>query len=166
MLIKAHRLALLSIACLALMSFKLIQQADDSEILRFDVRSAFVTSRSDIPAELMHQVHHGVSRAIDSVTHSKMRPRVILAIRISPIEQSAMIIGNKASARILIRATAVTSGEVVAEAKFTATGLGWTKPSALAQLSDAITRQTIQEFSLTPEDMPTFVSALSPGPSR
>jgi NAD-specific glutamate dehydrogenase len=163
MLTKANRLALLSIACLALMSFKLVQQDDERELMRYDVRSAFVTSRSDIPAELMQQVHHKVSHAIQTVTHSKMRPRVILAIRIAPVAQASMLIGYRASARIKVTATAVTSGELVAEAKFQATGLGWTKDAALLQLSEAISRQVISEFNLTPEDRSTFVSALSPG---
>lgn len=160
------RLTLLYLACLALMSFKMEAVNSDDDRLIYDVRSAFVTSRSDIPAELMQRVHHHISEAIQKVTHSRIHTRVILAIRIAPIDQSEMLIGHKAGSAINVRATAVATGEVVAEARFRATALGWTKTSALEKLGDGIAQQIINEFRLTPDERSNIVSALAPNYPR
>lgn len=160
---KRHaRLALLSLACILLMSFKVDRATDDLDPLHYDVRSAFVTSRSDIPADLMHRVHHRVSAAINSATHSQVKPRVILAIRLAPLTQSEFLFGERASSRVTVRATSVSSGEIVAEAKFLATAIAWSKSAALEKLGDGIAQQVIREFRLTPFDQTTVMSALTP----
>jgi len=162
MLMRPIRLSIIAIACISLMAFKLGPTVDDNDRLIFDVRNAFVTSRSDIPAELMQRVHHHVTTAIQTVSRSKVRPRVILAIRIEPVEHSDMIVGKKASSRVNVRATSVSSGEIVAEAKFRATTIGWTKQTALEKLGDGIAQQIIREFRLTTDERPSLLNALSP----
>lgn len=160
---KRHaRLALLSLACILLMSFKVDRASDDLDPLHYDVRSAFVTSRSDIPADLMHRVHHRVSAAINNAAHSQIKPRVILAIRLSPLTQSEFLFGERASSRVTVRATSVTSGEIVAEAKFLATAIAWSRSAAIEKLGDGIAQQVIREFRLTPYDQTTVMSALTP----
>lgn len=162
MLIGLTRLTLFSIACLALMSFRIGSAPEEHDPLLYDVRNAFVTSRSDIPADVMQRVHHRVSHAIQTVTRNKLRPRVILAIRLAPIEHGKFLFGETASSVVYVRATAVASGDVVAEARFKLTSIGWSRVATLEKLGEGIAQQIISEFRLTPEERSPLLSALAP----
>ena len=155
-------LAAFCLALMPLMSFKIVSKQNDSALLHYDVRSAFVTSRSDIPADLMQRVHHHLATAIQQVSHSQFLPRVILAVRITPITYTDLVIGKRASAVVKVSATAVSTGEIVATAQFRANALGFSTHTALVQLADGISRQVIREFKLVPEQASTLVNALTP----
>lgn len=69
--------------------------------------------------------------------------------------------GERASARVIVRAAAVQTGEVIAEAKFTATIIGIDKSSIEQELAYGVAERVISEFSL---NRPSAVTtALFPG---
>ena len=155
------RLGMILLASLALMSFRLEPEAGGGERLLYDVRGAFVAARPDISADIMQSIHYRVSNAIKSTMRDETRPRVVLTIRLVSVTKGSFMFGERASARVIVRAAAVQTGEVIAEAKFTATIIGIDKSSIEQELAYGVAERVISEFSL---NRPSAVTtALFPG---
>ncbi|MES5096920.1 hypothetical protein ABUK73_01685 [Agrobacterium sp. BA1120] len=155
------RLGIILLASLALMSFRLEPETSDGERLLYDVRGAFVAARPDISAELMQSIQYQMSNAIKSTTRDRTRPRVVLTIRLISVTKGSFIFGERASARVVVRAAAVQTGEVVAESAFTANILGIDKSAIEQELAYGIAERVIAEFRLNrPASLAT---ALFPG---
>lgn len=155
------RLGIILLASLALMSFRLEPETSDGERLLYDVRGAFVAARPDISAELMQSIQYQMSNSIKSTTRDRTRPRVVLTIRLISVTKGSFIFGERASARVVVRAAAVQTGEVVAEAAFTANILGIDKSAIEQELAYGIAERVIAEFRLNrPASLAT---ALFPG---
>ncbi len=142
------RLGIILLASLALMSFRLEPGTSDGERLLYDVRGAFVAARPDISAELMQSIQYQMSNAIKSTTRDRTRPRVVLTIRLISVTKGSFIFGERASARVVVRAAAVQTGEVVAESAFTANILGIDKSAIEQELAYGIAERVIAEFRL------------------
>lgn len=160
------RFGMIALACLALMSFRLGPETADGDRLIYDVRSAFVAARPDISPDLMQSIHYQVSNAITATTRGKIRPRVVLTIRLVSVAKSSLLIGERASARVIVRAAAVQTGEVIAEAKFTATVVGLDKSSMERDLASGIAERVISEFRLNNPSPSTLATALFASPDR
>ncbi|KQO81011.1 hypothetical protein [Rhizobium sp. Leaf262] len=155
------RLGIVLLASLALMSFRLEPEAGDGGKLLYDVRGAFVAAKPDVSPELMQSIHYHMSNAIKSTTRDQTRPRVVLTIRLLAVTKGSLILGERASARVVVRAAAVQTGEVVAETSFTATVLGIDKSMIDQELATGIVERVVSEFSL---DRPSpLATALFPG---
>jgi hypothetical protein len=111
------------VCCLALMSFRLMPDDADKNRLVYDVRGAFVAAQPEISHRLMQMVHSYVSESIDVTSRATVRPRVVLTIRLASVKKEPFLLGARSSARVVVRAASVTTGEVIAEARFTA----WTR---------------------------------------
>ncbi len=155
------RLGIIVLASLSLMSFRLEPETSESERLLYDVRGALVAAKPDTSAELMQSVQYQMSNAIKSTTRDMTRPRVVLTIRLLSVTKGSFIFGGRASARVVVRAAAVQTGEVVAEAKFTATILGVDKAAIDQELANGIVERVIAEFRLNRPA--TLATALFPG---
>jgi hypothetical protein len=155
------RLGIVLLASFALMSFRLEPEVSDSDKLLFDVRGAFVAARPDVSGELMQSIQYQISNAIRSTTRDRGRPRVVLTIRVMNVSRGSFILGERASARVVVRAAAVQTGEVIAQAAFTASILGIDKSLIDHELATGIAERVITEFRLTrPAPLAT---ALFPG---
>ncbi|MBN7805247.1 hypothetical protein JZX86_07695 [Agrobacterium rosae] len=155
------RLGIVLLASLTLMSFRLEPEMSEGERLMYDVRGAFVAAKPDVPAELMQSVHYHISNAITSTTRDRNRPRVVLTIRLLSVSKGTFMFGERASARVVVRAAAVQTGEVVAETKFTATIVGIDKAAIDEELAYGISERVITEFRLNRPA--TLATALSSG---
>ncbi len=142
------RLCVLLPMSLVLMSFRLEPEARDADRLLYDVRGAFVAAKPDVSAELMQTIHYEISNAVESTNRDRTRPRVVLTIRLLDVTKASLIFGERASARVVVRAAAVQTGEVVAESKFTATLIGIDKSSTERELAHGIAERVITEFRL------------------
>ncbi len=156
-----QRLGIIMLASLALMSFRLEPKAGEGERLLYDVRGAFVAARPDISPELMQSIHYQMSNAIKSTTRDKTRPRVVLTIRLISVDRGSFMFGERASARVVVRAAAVQTGEVVAETKFTATIIGIDKAAIDHELATGIVDRVLTEFRL--DRASPLATALFPG---
>ncbi|NTJ42351.1 hypothetical protein G6L28_07015 [Agrobacterium larrymoorei] len=161
-----RRLGTIALACLALMSFKLGPETTGGEKLIYDVRGAFVAARPDISPDLMQSIHYQISNAIEATTRGKIRPRVVLTIRLVSVAKNSMLVGERASARVIVRAAAVQSGEVIAETKFTATVVSLDKSSIEQDLASGIAERVISEFRLNRPSPSTLATALFASPVR
>lgn len=156
-----QRLGIIMLAALALMSFRLTPEAVEGDRLLYDVRGAFVAARPDVSPELMQSIHYQISNAIQATTRDMMRPRVVLTIRLVSVTKSAIMFGERASARVIVRAAAVQTGEVVAETKFTATIVGIDKAAIEQELASGIVDRVVSEFRL--DQASPLATALFPG---
>ena len=154
------RLCILVLASLALMSFRLETETRDADRLLYDVRGAFVAARPEVSADLMQTIHYEISSAIQATTRDKTRPRVVLTIRLLTVTNTSLMFGERASARVLVRAAAVQTGEVVAETTFTATILGLDRSTIQRELANGIADRVITEFRL--DNPSTVTTALFP----
>lgn len=155
------RLGILLLASFALMSFRLEPEVGDVDRLLFDVRGAFVAAQPNISGDLMQSIQYQISNAIRSTTRDKGRPRVVLTIRILSVSKGSFIFGERASARVVVRAAAVQTGEVIAQASFTATILDMDKSLIDHELASGVAERVISEFRLNrPAPLAT---ALFPG---
>lgn len=155
------RLGLIVLASFALMSFRLEPEVVDGDKLLFDVRGAFVAARPDVSGDLMQSIQYQISNAIRSTTRDRGRPRVVLTIRIISVSTGSFILGERASARVVVRAAAVQTGEVIAQTSFTASILGVDKSLIDHELASGIAERVISEFRLNrPAPLAT---ALFPG---
>lgn len=150
------------VCCLALMSFRLMPDDADKNRLVYDVRGAFVAAQPEISHRLMQLVHSYVSDAIDVTSRATVRPRVVLTIRLASVSSEPFLLGARTSAKVIVRAAAVTTGEVIAEAKFTATVYGLDKESLEGDLAYGVASRVIQEFKLTKSGPATLATALFP----
>lgn len=150
------------LCCMVLMSFRLMPDDGDKNRLIYDVRGAFVAAQPDVPHRLMQLVHSYVSDAIDVTNRAKVRPRVVLTIRLVSVKREPFLLGARSSARVVVRAASVTTGEVIAEAKFTATVYGLDNESLEGDLAYGVASRVIQEFQLTKPGPATLATALFP----
>lgn len=157
------RLGITLLASLALMSFRLGPETGEGDKLLYDVRGAFVAARPDISPELMQSIHFQVSNAIKDTVRDQTRPRVVLTIRLVSVAKGSVLLGERASARVVVRAAAVQTGEVIAEAKFTATVVGIDKEAIDRDLANGIAERVITEFRLNRPVPSTLATALFPG---
>lgn len=157
------RLGITLLACFALMSFRLGPETGEGGRLLYDVRSAFVAARPDVSPDLMQSIHFQVSNAIRDTVRNQMRPRVVLTIRLASVARGSVLLGERASARVIVRAAAVQTGEVIAEAKFTATVIGIDKSAIDRDLANGIAERVISEFQLNRPASSTLATALFPG---
>ncbi len=162
MSIRPGRLGIFVLACFALMSFRLEPEATDAGRLLYDVRGAFVAAKPDVSAPLMQSIHAQVLNAIKMTAREKMRPRVVLTIRLASVTRTSMLFGERASARVIVRAAAVSTGEVIAEAKFTATVVGLNGQSLEQELAYGVAERVIREFRLNHPGPATLATALFP----
>ncbi len=150
------------VCCLALMSFRLMPDDGDKNRLIYDVRGAFVAAQPEISHRLMQMVHSYVSESIDVTSRATVRPRVVLTIRLASVKKEPFLLGARSSARVVVRAASVTTGEVIAEAKFTATVYGLDKDSLEGDLAYGVASRVIQEFQLAKPAPATLATALFP----
>lgn len=155
------RLGVTVLASLALMSFRLEPEAGEGEKLLYDVRGAFVAARPDVSPDLMQSIHYQMSNAIKSTTRDETRPRVVLTIRLISVTKGSFMFGERAEARVVVRAAAVQTGEVIAETKFTATIIGIDKSAIDHELATGIVERVATEFRL--DRASTLATALFPG---
>jgi hypothetical protein len=156
------RLGIVLLACMGLMSFKMERPASDGERLLYDVRAAFVVAKPDVSADIMQSVQYQISSAIDATRRERMRTRVVLTIRLISVTQRTFLFGERTSAKVSVRAAAVQTGEVIAEANFTATIVGMNKGSQEDELANGIADRVIREFSLSKPAPSTLATALFP----
>lgn len=156
------RFGAIALACLALMSFRLGPETGSGEKLIYDVRGAFVAARPDISPDLMQSIHYQIANAISATTRVKLRPRVVLTIRLASVSKTSLLVGERASARVIVRAAAVQSGEVIAEARFTATVVSLDKSTVEQDLASGIAERVIGEFQLNRPSPSTLATALFP----
>lgn len=150
------------VCCLALMSFRLMPDDADKNRLVYDVRGAFVAAQPEISHRLMQLVHSYVSESIDVTSRATVRPRVVLTIRLASVKKEPFLLGARSSARVVVRAASVTTGEVIAEAKFTATVYGLDKDGLEGDLAYGVASRVIQEFQLAKPAPATLATALFP----
>lgn len=157
-----QRVGILLLACLSLMSFKLAASNEVSGQLIYDVRGAFVAARPDVSADLMQMIHRQVSDAIGATIRDNIRPRVVLTIRLASVRKIPFLFGQRSSARVIVRAASVTTGEVIAEAKFTATIVGFDDQTMENELAYGVAERVIREFRLDRPAPSTLATALFP----
>jgi hypothetical protein len=157
-----QRAGIVFIASIALMSFRLVPEDGQGDRLLYDVRGAFVAAQPDVSPRLMQMVHEQVSNAIGTTMRHSVRPRVVLTIRLASVSQTPVFFANRASARVIVRAAAVASGEVIAEAKFTATIFGLDAAKIEDDLAYGIAQRVIKEFQLDRPAPSTLATALFP----
>ena len=156
------RLGIVLLACMGLMSFKMERQTSDGERLLYDVRAAFVAAKPDVSANIMQSVQYQISSAIDATRRDRMRTRVVLTIRLISVTKRTFLFGERASAKVNVRAAAVQTGEVIAEANFTATIVGMNKGSLEDELANGVADRVIREFRLSKPAPSTLATALFP----
>ena len=157
-----QRIGVLLLACLMLMSFKLEPVNEKADRLIYDVRGAFVAAKPDVSHGLMQIIHEQVSDAIAATTRERMRPRVVLTIRLASVNQFPFLFGQKATARVIVRAASVSTGEVIAEAKFTATIVGLDRSALENELAYGVADRVIREFRLERPAPTSLATALFP----
>ena len=156
------RIGIVLLACLGLMSFKLERQVSDGERLIYDVRGALVAAKPDVSAHIMQSVQYQISSAIDATRRDRMRTRVVLTVRLISVTKRAFLFGARASAKVNVRAAAVQTGEVIAEANFTATIVGMDHVAMEDELANGVADRIIREFSLSKPAPSTLATALFP----
>lgn len=157
------RFAMVLLASLALMSFRIGPEAREGDRLIYDVRGAFVAARPDISPELMQSIHYQVSNAINDTVRVRARPRVVLTIRLDAYARGSLFLGQRASVKATVRAAAVQTGEVIAEAKFTVTAVALDGSSIDRDLAFGVAERVISEFKLNKAAPSTLSTALFPG---
>lgn len=156
------RIGIVLLACLGLMSFKLERQVSDGERLIYDVRGALVAAKPDVSAHIMQSVQYQISSAIDATRRDRMRTRVVLTVRLISVTKRTFLFGARASAKVNVRAAAVQTGEVIAEANFTATIVGMDQVAMEDELANGVADRIIREFSLSKPAPSTLATALFP----
>ncbi|WP_142779154.1 hypothetical protein [Agrobacterium sp. T29] len=156
------RLGIIVLACFMLMSFRLEPEATNADRLLYDVRGAFVAARPDVAPALMQSIHAQVQNAIKTTARGETRPRVVLTIRLASVTRGPFLFGERASARVIVRAAAVATGEVIAEAKFTATVVSFDNQSIEQELAYGVAERVIREFRLSRPGPATLATALFP----
>ncbi len=159
---RPNRLGIFVLACVMLMSFRLEPQATDANRLLYDVRGAFVAARPDVAPGLMQSIHAQMQNAIKTTARGEVRPRVVLTIRLASVTRAAFFFGERASAKVIVRAAAVTTGEVIAEARFTATVVSFDSQSIEQELAYGVAERVIREFRLGRPGPTTLATALFP----
>ncbi|PYG56674.1 hypothetical protein [Rhizobium sp. UGM030330-04] len=157
-----ERLGIVVLACFALMSFRLESEATNTDRLLYDVRGAFVAARPDVAPALMQSIHAQVQSAIRTTARGETRPRVVLTIRLTSVTRAPFLFGERASAKVIVRAAAVATGEVIAEAKFTATVVSFDNQSIEQELAYGVAERVIREFRLSRPGPTTLATALFP----
>lgn len=161
MAIRQLQIGLVFLSGLALMSFTISHEKADTEQLIYDVRNAFVTAKAEMPSHLLQDIHHYVNTAIEETMHNRVRHRVVLVVKINDLKTYRTLLVTKNKARVSVLAASVMTGDVIAEAKFTATAYGWSDHSSLDELSRGISSQIINEFKLDTRTRKTFMSSLN-----
>ncbi len=156
------RLGIIVLACFMLMSFRLEPEATSADRLLYDVRGAFVAARPDVAPALMQSIHAQVQNAIKTTARGETRPRVVLTIRLASVTRGPFLFGEKASAKVIVRAAAVATGEVIAEAKFTATVVSFDDEALDQELAYGVAERVIREFRLNRPGPTTLATALFP----
>ncbi len=159
---RLKRLGIVVLACFTLMSFRLEPEATNADRLLYDVRGAFVAARPDIAPALMQSIHAQLQNAIKTTARGEIRPRVVLTIRLASVTRGPFLFGERASARVIVRAAAVATGEVIAEAKFTATVVSFDNQSIEQDLAYGVAERVIREFRLSRPGPTTLATALFP----
>lgn len=157
------RFGMVLLASLALMSFRLGPETGERDRLIYDVRGAFVAARPDVSPELMQSIHYQVANAINDTVRVRARPRVVLTIRLESYSKGSLLLGQRASVKAVVRAAAVQTGEVIAEAKFTVTAIGIDASSIERDLAFGVAERVISEFKLNRTAPSTLATALFPG---
>ncbi len=157
------RIGVVMLTSLALMSFRLGPETREGDRLIYDVRGAFVAARADISPELMQSIHYRVSNAINDTVRVRARPRVVLTIRLEAYARGSLLLGQRASVRAVVRAAAVQTGEVIAEAKFTVTAVSLDASAIERDLAFGVAERVISEFKLSRTAPSTLATALFPG---
>lgn len=159
---RLKRLGIVVLACFTLMSFRLEPEATNADRLLYDVRGAFVAARPDVAPALMQSIHAQLQNAIKTTARGEIRPRVVLTIRLASVTRGPFLFGERASARVIVRAAAVATGEVIAEAKFTATVVSFDNQSIEQDLAYGVAERVIREFRLSRPGSTTLATALFP----
>ncbi|MHC2074614.1 hypothetical protein [Agrobacterium tumefaciens] len=159
---RLKRLGIVVLACFTLMSFRLEPEATNADRLLYDVRGAFVAARPDVAPALMQSIHAQLQNAIKTTARGEIRPRVVLTIRLASVTRGPFLFGEWASARVIVRAAAVATGEVIAEAKFTATVVSFDNQSIEQDLAYGVAERVIREFRLSRPGPTTLATALFP----
>ena len=159
---RLKRLGIVVLACFTLMSFRLEPEATNADRLLYDVRGAFVAARPDVAPALMQSIHAQLQNAIKTTARGEIRPRVVLTIRLASVTRGPFLLGERASARVIVRAAAVATGEVIAEAKFTATVVSFDNQSIEQDLAYGVAERVIREFRLSRPGPTTLATALFP----
>lgn len=157
-----ERLGIVVLAGFMLMSFRLEPEAINADRLLYDVRGAFVAARPDVAPALMQSIHEQVQNAIRTTARGETRPRVVLTIRLASVTHGSFLFGERASARVIVRAAAVATGEVIAEAKFTATVVSFDNQFIEQELAYGVAERVIREFRLSRPGTTTLATALFP----
>lgn len=156
------RFGIVVLASLALMSFRLGPETRERERLIYDVRGAFIAARPDVSPELMQSIHYQVSNAIGDTVRVRARPRVVLTIRLESFSRASLLLGKRASVKVVVRAAAVQTAEVIAEAKFTVTAVGLDSSAIERNLAYGVADRVISEFKLNRPAPSTLATALFP----
>jgi len=111
----------------------------------------------------MQSIHYQVSNAINDTVRVRARPRVVLTIRLDAYARGSLFLGQRASVNATVRAAAVQTGEVIAEAKFTVTAVALDGSSIDRDLAFGVAERVISEFKLNKAAPSTLATALFPG---
>jgi len=162
MITTLKRFGIVLLACFTLMSFRLEPEATSGDRLLYDVRGAFVAARPDVAPALMQSIHAQVQNAIKTTARGEIRPRVVLTIRLASVTRAPFLFGERASAKVIVRAAAVATGEVIAEARFTATVVSLDDSAIEQELAYGVAERVIREFRLNRPGPTTLATALFP----
>ncbi|TAZ83832.1 hypothetical protein ELH72_11575 [Rhizobium ruizarguesonis] len=139
------RAALVCIALTACVSLS----ATKPEAPVYDVRSAVVLSRPNMPAELLSGINDRVNAAINATVHDTVLPRVVLTIRVVSIQKGLGFQKDRNVAKISIDAASVEDGSVIAVSAFDVTSIAADPKLADEILAEDVAARIRSVFSLS-----------------
>jgi hypothetical protein len=154
-------IAVIVLATLPLMAFRMPEATDAGEKMLYDVRGAFVTARPSVPQGLVIAIDLLMDESIRSTVRSTLLPRTILSVRIEETSHSRLMIGNRHEARVTVKAISVASGEPLAEGTFITSVFMLNSGGPDRELAQKIAERIASEFRLQ-DGRPTIASALFP----
>ncbi|MBW6424715.1 hypothetical protein KX729_24995 [Rhizobium sp. XQZ8] len=161
MLRRVVSIAIILLAALPLMAFRMPAASESGEKMLYDVRGAFVTARPDVPQGLVIQIDLLMDVAIRSTVRQKLLPRAILSVRIEETSHTPLMIGSRHAAKVTVKAISVSSGEPIAEGTFRTSVFLLNGEEADKGLAEKVADRISSEFRLL-DGRPTIASALFP----
>jgi len=154
-------IALIVLASLPLMAFRMPAASESGDKMLYDVRGAFVTARPNVPQGLVIQIDLLMDVAIRSTVRQKLLPRTILSVRIEETSHTPLMIGSRHQAKVTVKAISVASGEPIAQGTFSTSVFLLNGEEADKGLAEKIADKISSEFRLQ-DGRPTIASALFP----
>lgn len=156
------RITILIPAFVILMSFRFQPVSDQAEILLYDVRGAYVASRTSASPAFVADLDRLVNARIDATTRQIVLPRTVLTVRIDSMSKAARIIGFRQDVGVTVEAVAVGSGDVIARGSFKSSVFSFDAGDAEKLLAAKVSARIAEEFRLGKIRQTTLATALFP----